>query len=334
MTEEDKQFIRSIGIIIKGLGLLLGLLVVVAGMYFSIAVEQPAIVERVSSEAKWRELYWRAPDTLQLRVHQDAERISYGRELIVHTSRYLGPRGSVAQVSNGMNCQNCHLDAGTRIFGNNYSAVAATYPKFRARSGEVENFEKRINDCFQRSLNGIGLSPDSKEMQAIVAYLKWLGKDVPGSTRPAGVGLVALPFLTREADSTKGATAYQALCAQCHGSNGEGRSSAAEGEWQYPPLWGPNSYNIGAGLFRLSKFAAYIKANMPYGVSFEKPLLSDEQCWDIAAFVNSQPRPTMDLSADWPEVAKKPFDHPFGPFEDEWTERQHKYGPFAQMINK
>lgn len=333
MTEEDKHFVGSVDLIIKALAVLLGIFVLMAGMYFS-AIEQPAVVGQPRTEVKWREQYWRPPDGLQLAAHPDGGKIRYGRELIAHTSKYLGPRGSVAHVSNGMNCQNCHLDAGTRIFGNNYSAVAATYPKFRARSGSIEGFEKRINDCFQRSLNGIGLPPGSKEMQAMVAYLKWLGEGVAPNTRPAGVGLVSLTFLERPADPVRGAKAYEALCTQCHGHDGAGKLNDAGNEWQYPPLWGPDSYNVGAGLFRLSKFAAYVKANMPYGVSFEKPLLSDEQCWDIAAFVNSQPRPVMDLSGDWPDVSQKPFDHPFGPYDDELNERQHKFGPFAQGFNK
>jgi len=56
----------------------------------------------------------------------------------VHTSKYLGPNGTVMQISNGMNCQNCHLDAGTRPWGNNYAAVLTTYPKYRARSGMIK----------------------------------------------------------------------------------------------------------------------------------------------------------------------------------------------------
>jgi thiosulfate dehydrogenase len=35
----------------------------------------------------------------------------YGHQLISKTSYYLGPNGTVAQISNGMNCQNCPLMA-------------------------------------------------------------------------------------------------------------------------------------------------------------------------------------------------------------------------------
>ena len=97
---------------------------------------------------------WIAPDTSGLVNEKNQAIIRYGRQLISNTAYYLGPKGKVAFMSNGMNCQNCHLNAGTKPFGNNYSAVASTYPKFRERSGGIENIYKRVNDCFERSLNG------------------------------------------------------------------------------------------------------------------------------------------------------------------------------------
>ncbi|HRG10565.1 MAG TPA: cytochrome C, partial [Cyclobacteriaceae bacterium] len=122
---------------------------------------------------------WQAPAETTIPTDASGDEIRYGRELIAHTADYLGPQGKVMAISNGMNCQNCHLDAGTKPFGNNYSAVASTYPKFRARSGSEETIEKRVNDCIERSLNGNALSNDSREMKAMVSYIKWLGTGVP-----------------------------------------------------------------------------------------------------------------------------------------------------------
>ncbi|HTH31559.1 MAG TPA: hypothetical protein VL946_09415, partial [Lacibacter sp.] len=67
------------------------------------------------------------------------------------------------------------------------------------------------------------------------------------------------------------------------------------------------------------------------GTTYHAPQLSDEEAWDVAAFVNSQPRPSKNLSSDWPDISKKPIDHPFGPYADTFTEQQHKYGPFAPI---
>jgi thiosulfate dehydrogenase len=146
---------------------------------------------------------WTAPDSTSMPAGQEGELIRYGRELIAHTSAYLGPNGKVMAMSNGMNCQNCHLDAGTRPWGNNYSAVYATYPKFRARSGSDESMVKRVNDCFERSLNGKALDSTGKEMRAIQAYMKWLGSGVNKGTTPEGAGLTKLAYLERAADPEK-----------------------------------------------------------------------------------------------------------------------------------
>lgn len=275
--------------------------------------------------------YWQPPDMALVADKKKAEELKYGQDLIAHTAKYLGPEGSVSRISNGMNCQNCHLDAGTKTFGNNYAAVATGYPKFRARSGSVESVEKRINDCFERSLNGQALDSASREMQAMVAYINWLGSEVKQGETPKGSGLAKLTPLDRAADPEKGRLLYEANCVTCHGKNGEGIRQPDGTEYQFPPLWGEQSYNDGAGLYRLSNFAQFIHANMPLGASFDNPILSEEEAWDIAAYVNSLPRPEKDISRDWPKIGSKPFDHPFGPYADPFTETQHKYGPFQPI---
>jgi thiosulfate dehydrogenase len=276
---------------------------------------------------------WHAPDPYLATTDADAELIAYGRDLVAHTQDYFGKYGLVKAGSiNGMNCQNCHLNAGSTPFGNNYFAVQSTYPQMRARSGALETIPKRINDCFQRSLNGQPLDTTSREMQAMVAYMKWLGTGVPKGEKPKGTGLVEVPFLTRAADPTKGQSIYQSKCASCHGINGQGLP-IPDGARDYPPLWGANSYNEAAGLFRLSRFAGYVKANMPFGANYQNPQLSDEEAWDLAAFVNTQPRPKHPfLDTDWPKIEKKPFDHPFAPYKDTFPETQHKYGPFGPIV--
>lgn len=280
-------------------------------------------------------LFWQAPDVRALEADPKKEEILYGKDLIAHTADYFGPKGKVFLAStNGMNCQNCHLDAGTKVFGNNYSAVASTYPKFRARSGAIENMYKRVNDCFERSLNGKGLDTNSKEMQAIVSYIKWLGKDVAKGEKPEGSGFKDLKFLDRASDPVKGKLVYTAKCQSCHQANGEGVLNGDKTAFTYPPLWGANSYNDGAGLYRMSNFSKFVKYNMPLGASHDAAQLSDEEAWDVAAFVNSQPRPNKDIKKDWPKIEEKPFDHPFGPYKDGFSEKQHKYGPFKPIKDK
>jgi thiosulfate dehydrogenase len=258
----------------------------------------------------------------------------YGYQLITNTAFYLGPKGKVIHSSNGMNCQNCHLQAGTIPWGNNYSAVASTYPKFRNRSSTVETISKRVNDCIERSLNGNPIDTNSKEMNAIIAYLKWIGAEVPIGKKPKGSGIEDISFLNRAADKTKGEKVYQTNCARCHGENGEGQMNSELWGYTYPPLWGNHSFNIGAGLFRLSRMAGFIKNNMPYQeATYKSPKLTDEEAWDVAAYIVSQPRPTKNLSKDWSNISTKPFDYPFAPYKDSFNELQHKFGPFQSIVD-
>jgi thiosulfate dehydrogenase len=276
---------------------------------------------------------WTAPSDWRMNRLSPEQKnlVKYGKELIVHTANYLGPKGSIAPLSNGMNCQNCHLEAGTRPWGNNYFGVEANYPKFRARSGTIEDQTKRVNDCFERSLNGKKPDSSSREMKAILAYLKWVGSDVPRKITPRGTGIFRLKELTRAADPEKGQFVYGQKCQTCHRANGEGQMTSGGNSYIYPPLWGPHSYNTGAGLYRISNFAGYVKYNMPLGASYDRPQLTDEESWDVAAFINSMPRPGKKSDKDWPDIAAKPFDHPFGPYADPFSEVQHKYGPYKPI---
>lgn len=276
-------------------------------------------------------IYWSAPDMNTIGDAKLKEQVIYGRELIEHTAKYFGPNGSVMKMSNGMNCQNCHLQAGTAVYGNNYGSVASIYPKFRARSGGVEDINKRVNDCFERSLNGKALSSESREMKAIVAYINFLGSNVAKGKKAEGSGLKELTWLDRAADQVKGLDVYTAKCQSCHQTNGDGLLDATKTEYIYPPLWGKNSFNDGAGLFRISNFAKYVKYNMPQGVNHLNTQLTDEEAWDVSAFVVSQQRPHINVPRDWPDISKKPIDHPFGPYIDSFSEKQHKFGPFKPI---
>lgn len=275
---------------------------------------------------------WHAPDTISIPTGEAGEQIRYGKKLVSHTAQYLGPKGSVLQISNGTNCQNCHLAAGTKPFGNNYGSVASLYPRFRARSGGLESIEKRVNDCIERSLNGKSLDSLSREMRAMVAYIKWVGKDVPKGKKASGSGLFDIAYLDRAADTVKGKSLYTTKCVVCHGIKGEGLKRNNGIDYVYPPLWGENSFNVGAGLYRISNFTKYIYANMPLGATHDSPLLTEEESWDIAAYVLSLPRPEKTFASDWPKIETKPIDHPFGPYADPYSEAQHKFGPFKPIL--
>lgn len=333
--DQDKAIQNLISVINKLILIIVILVTTVIAMPFvlqytrhkeNIKNEKPVLTVKDTTN------YWVAPEVGSISDARQKEQVTYGQELIAHTARYLGPNGSVMNISNGLNCQNCHLQAGTAVFGNNYGSVASLYPKFRARSGGVENVYKRVNDCIERSLNGKTLDTSGKEMQAMVSYINFVGSNVEKGKKAAGSGLKELAWLDRAADPKKGLTVYTAKCQSCHQANGEGVFSPDKTEYTYPALWGKNSFNDGAGLYRISNFAKYVKYNMPQGVTYLSTQLTDEEAWDVAAFITSQARPHINVPKDWPDISKKPVDHPFGPYADAFTEKQHKYGPFKPIV--
>ena len=310
---------------------IIGLLTMLVVFNMNFGKRQTAVAAKPKVNGNTVKSEWAVPSLDTVANDSRGALLRYGRDLIANTSSYLGPKGSVAIKSNGLNCQNCHIDAGARPFGNSFGAVASTYPKFRERSGKIESVEYRVNECMERSLNGQKLDSLSKEMLAMVEYMKWLGQHVPKGVKPKDAGTVELPYLNRAADVNLGKAVYINRCQVCHGKEGEGRFNNDSSGFLYPPLWGPHSYNVSAGLFRLTRFASYVKYNMPFGTTQNGPQLSDEEAWDVAAYVNSQPRPQIFFKYDWPDIKSKPVDYPFGPYADGFDEQQHKYGPYGPI---
>jgi thiosulfate dehydrogenase len=274
---------------------------------------------------------WKAPDSTAVPAGKTGDMIRYGKELLAHTARYFGPNGSVARISNGMNCQNCHMDGGRRLFGNNYSSFIATYPKMNNRSGKIDQPTDRIVQCFNRSLAGHAPDTNGREVRAMLAYMKWIGQGVKKGRKLFGAGSEKLAFIDHPANPFKGKAIFVSKCKVCHGSNGEGLLAADKKSYTYPPLWGEHSYNNGAGMYRIGNLAGFVKNNMPFGATYQNPQLTDEEAWNVAAFVNSQPRPHFDQRKDWKDLKTKPVDYPFGPYTDGFSEKQHKYGPFKPI---
>jgi thiosulfate dehydrogenase len=230
------------------------------------------------------------------------ESIKYGYKLINETSTALPEN-----VGNKLSCSSCHgnagLDASSPLTG-----VTAVYPAYNPRAGRVLTIEDRINGCFERSMNGKPLAYDSDEMRAMVAYLNYISKDVP-------IGIEERPWVEKNSmanvptpDVTNGEALYQQSCASCHGVDGSGTGSNTG-----PALWGENSFNIGAGMGRISTAAGYIQRNMPLGGmgGIKQGTLTDQQAADLAAYILSKERPDFSKKAnDWP-AGGAPKDVPY-----------------------
>lgn len=281
---------------------------------------------------------WTVPDIGKLPDDDWGRTVRYGRDLMTRTHALIGPEVKDPRrrfAGNNLDCQSCHIAAGIKQFGLPYVGVFADFPNYRARSGSVGTIEDRINGCMTRSMNGKPLPRDSREMTAMVAYLKFLSTGVPVGGKTVGRGAGTMPELTRAADPAHGRTIYTADCAACHGANGQGQRAGKPGDGQgytIPPLWGPDSFNDGAGMGRLITAANFIHSNMPDGTTWQKPVLSTADAWDVAAYLESQPRPhRAHLDKDFPNRLEKPVDAPYGPYADKLPASQHKYGPFKPI---
>jgi thiosulfate dehydrogenase len=187
----------------------------------------------------------------------------------------------------------------------------------------------------ERSMNGRALALESREMKAFIAYMKWLSTGIPDGARIVGAGTLSVREPGRAADLGHGAEVYGRVCAACHGEDGQGHRDAQGGGYQFPPLWGPDSYNNGAGMARFLNAAAFVKHNMPLGTTFDATVLSDEEAYDVAGYINSQPRPQKaSLERNFPNRLQKPVDAPYGPYIDGFSEQQHKFGPYEPIRAK
>ena len=225
---------------------------------------------------------------------------------LADTSWPAGPLGAAAQrghalmahthdslpmyAPGSLRCLSCHLDDGTRRNGLLLIGAFVRYPQYRSRSGRMELITDRVNDCFRRSLNGQALPLDGPDMHDILTYLAWISRGVELFDSVSGQGLPKLKALP--ADTARGAVLFASTCARCHGVDGAGIPPV-------PPLWGPRSFNIGAGMARLNTAAAFIRYNMP----FDRPgSLTDQEAFDIASFISSRPRPDFPgKEHDWPK---------------------------------
>ena len=204
-----------------------------------------------------------------------------------------------SHVGSTLRCFSCHLDEGRRAGALPLTRAYVNYPQYRSRRARVDLIEDRINDCFVRSLNGRPLNTDGPDMRDMIAFLAWLGRSAARADSAPAHDAAALAHL--DGDTTRGATVFAARCARCHGASGQGIAI-------YPPLWGPSSFNIGAGMARYRTAANFVLHNMP----FDQPnTLTLQQAVDVARYIGSRPRPDLaGKENDWPR-GDAPSDLPY-----------------------
>lgn len=281
------------------------------------------------------------PDAAALPAGVYKDTVLHGQALTVRTFALIGPEVADATkryAGNNLACASCHQEAASKPFAIPWTGVSATFPQYRGREDRVSTVQERINGCMERSMNGRALPLDSPEMTAFVTYISFLSRGIAIGAQLEGAGLLASPLPNRRANLQAGAQVYQARCAVCHGANGQGQRVGQAGDAQgyvFPPLWGPDSFNNGAGMNRLIMAKRFVKHNMPQGTKFDAPQLSDDEAYDAAAYMLSQPRPLMaGLERDFPARWNKPVDAAFAPYLLDADAEQHRFGPYPPLLDK
>ena len=259
-----------------------------------------------------------------------------GYAFFVHTDETLGPQQENPErrvTGNGLKCSSCHLNEGTQPFGLPLNGVSQRFPQYRGREDKIGTLAERVNGCFARSMNGKTLDTAQYEMKAIISYIDWLDLNQAGTEAQKVKGLKPIELPNRAVDLAHGKEVYDRACALCHQGNGLGLKNQGAISYTYPPLWGPYAYNNGAGMSRVITAAQFIKYNMPFGINYENPILTDEEAYDVAGYINQQPRPQKsNLDKDFPNLVKKPVSTPYPPYLDPFPQSQHQMGPYPEII--
>jgi thiosulfate dehydrogenase len=231
-----------------------------------------------------KKVAFRVPDEREVADANVLASVRRGRALIRNTRDSLP-----THVGSMLQCVSCHAADGTQKNAMPLVGVYARFPQYRSRFGATQIIDDRINDCFKRSMNGTPLDPQSRDMRDIVAYLAFLSLGYPVGAEMEGQGFPKVDPLP--GDTTRGASLFATKCIRCHGKNGEGSAIA-------PPVWGPHSFNIGAGMARIRTAAGFIKELMPQDTA---RTLTAQEAYDLATYVNTRPRPDFrGKEADWP----------------------------------
>lgn len=214
---------------------------------------------------------------------------------------FVNTPGEAARLTpSRVSCNNCHLNAGQREKALPLVAVASMFPEYNRRAGQLITLADRVVDCFLRSENATGRigqenailsTPTDPHVLALSAYMTWLARGYEVGKNPGWRGQNTIPQASLvpvdQIDRQRGETLFMERCTNCHGTDGQG---VAVGDKKPGPLWGPDSWNDGAGAARVYTLAGIIRFMMPY---LDPGSLTDVEALQIAAFINAQPRPVF-----------------------------------------
>ncbi|MHB2033546.1 MAG: c-type cytochrome [Gemmatimonadaceae bacterium] len=257
-------------------------LVVVGGIYyFKSRSSAPAAPPVATPQARARAGQFAPPPDSAIPNDEFGREVRRGKQIFEQTGVYAGQ-----YTGNVLNCSNCHLDAGRLANSAPLWAAYVSYPAYRSKNKHVNTFEERMQGCFRFSMNGKAPPLGDSVLVAVESYAYWLSTGARVNEAIAGRGYPPVPKPALAPDYARGGAVFAQHCAVCHGPDGQGQRAA--GVQVFPPLWGPESFNWGAGMATVTNAAAFIRANMPLGLG---GTLSDQDAWDVAMFMDGHERP-------------------------------------------
>ena len=203
--------------------------------------------------------------------------IEYGHDIIVDTHRLMK-----GYVRADMSCAACHIAGGTKPRGGSFVGVYARFPQWNKRAHRVITLQDRLAECFLYSMNGRPPAYTSKAMIAMVAYIAWLSRGTPAGAAQPKADRYIEPLPARAPNVAHGLVLYTKKCETCHQANGSGIHAV------FPPLWGPASFNDGAGMSHIDRMTGFVRHNMPQNAPGS---LSLDDAYDVSAYVLSHRRP-------------------------------------------
>lgn len=234
-----------------------------------------------ASSTSKSETHFAPPPESSIPKDDFGKQITLGREIFRDPGKY-----AKAYVGNQLSCENCHLDAGRLAHSAPLWGAYPMYPAYRSKNHHVNTFAERLQGCFNYSMNGKAPPLGDPVLVALETYAFWMSKGEPIGASLPGRGYPKLPKPAQAPDYARGETVFKRDCALCHGDNGQGQQTA--GRTVFPPLWGAQSFNWGAGMEQVNNAAGFIKANMPLG---RGNTLSDQDAWDVAYYMDAHERP-------------------------------------------
>lgn len=264
-----------------------------------------------AAAVRFDEAAWKPPREADIPADSLGKSIRRGLYLLRFT-----PESLPAYDPSGLRCTSCHQDDGLKRSSAPLSGSAARFPKYMPRSGGVIALADRVNYCFTRSLAGNAIPAGSREMVDILAYLAFISHDVPVGWKIAGTdGLISMKDAL-VGDTLRGRVKFESTCVICHQKDGSGIAPI-------PPLWGARSFSIGASMAREERAASFIWHNMPQSAP---GTLQPQEAFDLAAYVDSHPRPdSPGKEGDWP-AGGAPTDVPYA------THGHEAHRPPASLI--